>query len=233
MDHPTSNPNHGCAGFTLIELLVVIAIIAILASMLLPALSRAREQAKSAKCIGNLRQIGMGLYAYAGDHEGLLPPDFDVSVTDQYYYWYKILSPYVGAPIAANYTDNTRTVFSCPAHEVPQVYTSYGLRLSYGDVVALRSSGGAIYRFGIRTATLHQEPLKLPDFTRPGDSALLGENNNYTTFIFYIPSSPSYISWHHKTYMNFLFADGHAGSMSRQEFDRRSTNPTDKFLWDY
>ena len=61
---------HSC--FTLIELLVVIAIIAILAAMLLPALSAARESAKSSQCLSNLKQIQLGYSMYANDFDGWL-----------------------------------------------------------------------------------------------------------------------------------------------------------------
>ncbi|NLF19739.1 MAG: DUF1559 domain-containing protein [Lentisphaerae bacterium] len=89
--------------FTLIELLVVIAIIAILAAMLLPALSQAREKARQASCISNLKQIGLALFMYADDNRETYPVGSGYTdpaniVSGSAHEWFTLLKPYVTDP---------------------------------------------------------------------------------------------------------------------------------------
>lgn len=75
----TASGNKPSRGFTLVELLVVIAIIAVLAALLLPALSGAKHKGKGAECINNHRQIGVGLRLWAGDNEEKFPWSVDTA----------------------------------------------------------------------------------------------------------------------------------------------------------
>jgi prepilin-type processing-associated H-X9-DG protein len=130
-------PNHRAriVGFTLVELLVVIGIIALLISLLIPALNRAREQANSVKCMSNLRVILQGLIAYSSDNQGYVIPSFNlppIPAAETNYTsigqaqamdgWPSILQR-DGYLHSTSQDQNVNTVFYCP-----ETFDEYGMQ---------------------------------------------------------------------------------------------------------
>ncbi|MBL9127243.1 MAG: prepilin-type N-terminal cleavage/methylation domain-containing protein [Verrucomicrobiales bacterium] len=127
MKTPTSPRRRSFRAFTLVELLVVVAILSILASLLLPALAGAKERARGIACVNNLRQTGIALQVYAGDHDDrLVPAEYNVANGAPHEEgWATLLvnGGYLDGPRKdSRDTPSTgRSVFRCPA-ALPKVY---------------------------------------------------------------------------------------------------------------
>ena len=164
MAHPPTPARRACASrrsahpltaFTLIELLVVIAIIAILAALLLPALSKARESARSTACLNNLKQLQLAWQMYADDHDDEVPNNFAASVGGV---WRSSTNSWIGDSSVPQDKDTSRIengsfhrggynrnprVYVCPSDKTGRT-RSYGLNAnlgapSWGHVVVNRS----------------------------------------------------------------------------------------------
>jgi prepilin-type N-terminal cleavage/methylation domain-containing protein/prepilin-type processing-associated H-X9-DG protein len=102
--------------FTLIELLVVIAIIAILASMLLPALSKAREKARAINCIGNVKQMMLGAHMYWDDNKDTFAPRNYTGDANYTGVWFYEINKYI----------NNGDIFLCPSRTADYIRDSHG-----------------------------------------------------------------------------------------------------------
>ena len=191
--------------FTLIELLVVITIIAILASMLLPALNQAREKAKTINCAGNLKQLATGVSMYTVDYNDWM---LTASSVAAYMGWRMQLSPYVCGVVVTDSDDNKLRSgpFRCPSfigRPDPAYDGGYGWNGDAPDTLGFDDSTDNYLRIKI-------QQVKQPSITcMIGDS---GDGDAWRAARFDPPSNPANIAApgdRHNNAINVAWVDGH------------------------
>jgi prepilin-type N-terminal cleavage/methylation domain-containing protein len=232
--HIANTRNSAHQGFTLIELLVVIAVIAILAGMMMPAFSAARESSRRSACLSNLRQIAIAIHTYANDNEGRIPfgpkaPPF-TNPADFY--------PSTGAPTSLislagggpvglglllhDYLERQPRVLFCPGNDQMVDANS-----ELAKVGVHQSQGSYYYRHGGNTRLFDNPDGK----TEPDHLQLdnLGLNRNGRPIralaidtLFLCPAELASLNikprTHHRLkFADILFSDGHAVSRPNQD----------------
>jgi prepilin-type N-terminal cleavage/methylation domain-containing protein/prepilin-type processing-associated H-X9-DG protein len=198
------------SGFTLIELLVVVAIVAILAALLLPALNSARENAKSAKCVSNMKQIGIMTLLYVDQEDGWLPKARHTPVLYSGN-WYEQLQ--VAGLMKTGTQYQPGSVVSCPASKYRNNlddHSNYTWPTYLGNIEEPNPTGGF-------------PRVRYADITRPSTILVLTDGpwrteQNGWTMMWYSMNWATWANYHingfqkppiHGNGINVLFADGH------------------------
>ena len=198
--------------FTLVELLIVIAMIAVLAAMLLPALNRARDTAKSIGCTNNLRQFGLAAQQYALENQDTIVPGILALNSTTWY-------PLLVSTMHSNYTMSLRVkLSSCPLEKLPLKVGAPNLSncFTYGHY-AINSCLAGRGEITGKIRKIHS--------VQQSSGAVLAVDNARLQNYFVDYAVPSFINFvRHTMGTNVLFLDGHVNKVSKAAFTAKVVN---------
>jgi prepilin-type N-terminal cleavage/methylation domain-containing protein/prepilin-type processing-associated H-X9-DG protein len=189
------------AGFTLIELLVVIAIIAVLAAMLLPALSRAKESARTTQCLNQMRQLGLGVRLYADDNDDTFPRSQHSAFANGLLPWERSIAPQLGSSTAA-WTNLLTGIYHCPTDKRTTPW-------SYGFNVYFELGPDDDYTGKPKTWRRGSQ-VPLPSATILFADNASSADHLMAHFWFSITDTADLAARRHKDRANYTFTDGHS-----------------------
>ena len=206
-----------CGHFTLVELMLVVAIIAILMTILLPALKTVKEKAKSITCTNNQKQMSTSFMMYASDFDGWLPCTLQQSFPAGS--WCYMISPYAEGEtweIAAGLPLNSKPIYFCPSSKDSITSGPYAGNYKHNQLL---SYGYNSYLFDLNYKSYNR---KVGQFAQP-DTLLMTADLEYPAYtnqpvylglrlgnmIHHAPWRPECVSRRHNNGSNVLFVDGH------------------------